>query len=250
MLLPLLTLLVLHYSQRAHNLWMPLSQDKVKGQLVAAGIFNAIEIRQKGYPLNLPKADFVRQYKDVLPFVEDDHKRYLNPSSRDISKFLEKLLTRAKERSEGKVGEKAAIEGKDKIVYRFILQAELDNILAAKERWAKCHQIAWRSKKHVKKKQKQAMDERSKSEAQRRELLSWIAAGNAEALGKASELFYLAGPKECINNVKAFQDLLLQAPRLSEMMSHIIAREPSHIAHEEESRLRETAQQAEQVQER
>ena len=72
-----------------------------------------------------------------------------------MSEVLEKVLKCAKERSAGKVGEKAAIEGRERVVYTSSLQAELDKILAIREHGAKCHQIAWRSEKE----QRQAMNE-------------------------------------------------------------------------------------------
>ena len=56
-----------------------------------------------------------------------------------MSEVLEKVLKCAKERSAGKVGEKAAIEGRERVVYTSSLQAELDKILAIREHGAKCH---------------------------------------------------------------------------------------------------------------
>ena len=165
----------------ANSLVLARPQDKVKGQLLAAGIFQAIEIRKKGYSQQLPKADFVKRYLTVLSF--QDQQAFDNDEP-NVGEFLTRVCELAKKQSKGKVGARDAVEGTNRVLYRFALEDELDKVLKAQMKayvlLTKCRQM--------KKKAREEADDRKR---QRNELFGEISKGDATSLDARRDAWFL-----------------------------------------------------------
>ena len=106
--------------------------------------------------------------------------------------------------------------------------------------------VWWRRRKNAKKL-------RDDLRHRRDDLFSAIATGNVEYLDKSTDLVYLAGPRQSISNMKTFHSQLKEGNTLSSIMERLMEKVLSGIASAEtaeETQLRKTADQAEQVQKR